>query len=101
MQATLHEAAYRLLMKAQFLHGDRAAALQELLRETAVALQNTPRQAKLYRALRYTYIQPAPTLEKAAELLAMPFSTYRRHLRSGIQYVTERLWQLELSAAAW
>ena len=32
--------------------------------------------------------------------LDMPFSTYRRHLRAGVQFVTERLWQLELSAAA-
>lgn len=78
----------------------RVKILQNLLRDAAAALQNSPRQMKLYRALYQTYFQPAATQEKAAELLDLPFSTYRRHLRSGIEYVTERLWQQENNNSA-
>jgi hypothetical protein len=39
-----------------------------------------------------TYIQPAPTQEIAAELLDLPFSTYRRHLQAGIARVAALLW---------
>lgn len=76
----------------------RITALQKLLQETAVSLQNSPKQLKLYQALYHTYLQPAPTQEKAAELLDLPFSTYRRHLRSGIDYLIDRLWELELGS---
>lgn len=75
---------------------ERMTALRRLLQETANELQATPRQMKLYRALHHTYFQPAPTQELAAELLDLPFSTYRRHLRAGIDYVAESLWAQEL-----
>jgi long-chain acyl-CoA synthetase len=42
-------------------------------------------------------LQPAPTQEVAAELLDLPFSTYRRHLKSAIERLTEVLWNQELS----
>lgn len=75
---------------------ERAAALQGIIKETADALQAAPRDLKLYRALHHTYFQPAPTQERAAELLDLPFSTYRRHLMAGITQVTEALWQREV-----
>jgi len=50
----------------------------------------------LFRALEATYLHPAPTQEAAAELLDIPFSTYRRHLTSGIQRLTEILWRQEI-----
>lgn len=74
------------------------SALQNLLKDTTVSLQDTPRQLKFYKALHHTYFQPAATQEQAAELLDLPFSTYRRHLRSGIDFVTERLWAQELAS---
>jgi DNA-directed RNA polymerase specialized sigma24 family protein len=52
--------------------------------------------AKQYRALAHTYVHPAPTQEQAAEILDMPFSTYRRHLKEGIDHITEILWQEEI-----
>lgn len=81
--------------------GDRDAnaqirTLRNLLQTTAAQLQQTPRNNKLYRALHHTYFQPAATQEQAAELLDLPFSTYRRHLRAGIDYLVETLWQQEL-----
>ncbi len=74
----------------------RIAVLQTLLKEAVESLQKTPRDAKLYRALYHTYLQPAPTQEQAAELLDLPFSTFRRHLKAGIIRVAEILWQKEL-----
>jgi hypothetical protein len=75
--------------------GERVAALRALINEAADLLRASPRDLKAFRALHHTYFQPAPTQEQAAELLDLPFSTYRRHLRSGIAQVTERLWRLE------
>lgn len=75
---------------------DRGLALQGLIRAAADALQSSPRDAKLHRALHHTYFQPAPTQERAAELLDLPFSTYRRHLTAGIAELTEALWQREV-----
>ena len=75
-----------------------APALQTLIKEAADALHASPRDAKLYRALYHTYFQPAPTQERAAEILDLPFSTYRRHLTAGVAQVTEALWQREVGA---
>lgn len=75
---------------------ERAAALQSLLKQTIEAWQATPRDTKLYRALNITYLQPASTQEQAAEKLDLPFSTYRRHLKKGIERIVETLWQQEI-----
>jgi hypothetical protein len=77
----------------------RIAALQSSIREIAASMQSSPRDAKFYRALDRTYFHPAPTQEIAAELLDLPFSTYRRHLKSGIDRITEILWHAELNSA--
>jgi hypothetical protein len=75
---------------------ERSAALRNILQETAETLQESPRLAKFHRAIYHTYFQPAITQEQAAELLDLPFSTYRRHLRSGIDEMTARLWAREI-----
>jgi hypothetical protein len=74
----------------------RVAALRDLLREACEALQGAGRDDKLYRALHATYLHPAATQERAAELLELPFSTYRRHLKAGIEAVAQALWQREV-----
>jgi predicted DNA-binding protein (UPF0251 family) len=58
-----------------------------------------PRDEKYYRAVHRTYLQPAPTQEKAAEQLGVPFSTFRRHLNRGLDRVTEMLWDEEVGTA--
>lgn len=73
----------------------RIDVLRELIEEAAEALSAAPREAKFYRALRATYLDPEPTQERAAEKLDLPFSTFRRHLKSGIEHVAEALWQQE------
>jgi hypothetical protein len=77
---------------------ERAATLAAVVREAAATLQASPRDLKLYRALCHTYLQPAATQERAAELLDLPFSAYRRHLKAGVIRLTEILWQWELGA---
>lgn len=74
---------------------ERVTTLRALLDETAASLDNHPREAKYYRAVHRTYLQPAPTQERAAELLDLPFSTFRRHLKRGINRIAEILWQQE------
>lgn len=82
--------------------GDRSAAdppaevLEALLREAVAALAADPRADSLHRALDRTYVRPAPSQEKAAELLGVPLSSFRRHLARGCERVTEWLWQREL-----
>lgn len=76
----------------------RTVALQALLKEVIESLQSSPREAKCYRALYHSYLQPAPTQEKAADLLDLPFSTFRRHLKAGIARVTAILWHQEVGA---
>lgn len=76
--------------------GERIAALQRLVTESCELLQRSPRDVKLYRAIFHTYIKPAATQEQAAELLDLPFSTFRRHLKQGMTRVSDVLWQWEL-----
>lgn len=76
----------------------RATALARLVKRAAEPLLASPRDAKLYRALEATYFKPAVTQEQAAEQLDLPFSTYRRHLKAGVDWLIDRLWQQELGA---
>ena len=74
-------------------------ALRELMHEAVDELRADPRGQKLVRALECTYLRPAPTQEAAAELLGLPFSTYRGHLTRGLERVADWLWQRELYGA--
>ncbi len=78
--------------------GDRPPpeALRDLLEQAVGALRADPRDEKLVRALDRTYLRPAPTQEAAADLLGLPFSTYRGHLTRGVERVVDWLWQREL-----
>jgi hypothetical protein len=69
--------------------------LKALLRE-AVDQLKTPKDLKLQRAVWHTYFEPAPTQEAAAELLGLPFNTYRYQLANGVARVTEWLWEGEV-----
>ena len=73
--------------------------LRQLVRLSAEELNTHPRDQRLYRALYRTFLNPAATQERAADLLGLPFSTYRAHLRAGMERVTEQLWQQELYGA--
>lgn len=79
-------------------HGDAATPvhLQALLREGAALLDTSARSRKLHRALWHTYFEPAPSQEAAAELLDLPFSTYRYQLGKAIDQLVAWLWQQEV-----
>ena len=54
-----------------------------------------PTRERFYRALHYTYLEPQGSQEQTAEYLDLPFSTYRGHLRAGINALTDLLWLRE------
>ncbi len=62
----------------------------------AAALRAHPRDDKLFRAVDRTYVHPAATQERAAATLGLPFSTYRRHLTTGVDRVVAWLWDQEV-----
>ena len=75
----------------------RGQAVQALLKEAAAQLADSPRDRRGYRALHHTYLQPAGSQQRAAELLDLPMSTFRRHLAAGLERITELLWERELA----
>lgn len=72
------------------------ATLQALLSEAAATLTATPRLQKLHRVIWHTFYEPATTQEAAAELLDLPFSTYRYQLGKAVEQITGWLWQREV-----
>jgi hypothetical protein len=54
------------------------------------------RNPTLGRVLDRTFVHPAPTQEAAAQVLDLPFSTYRRHLARAIDELTDVLWSVEI-----
>ena len=67
--------------------------------ERALAqLGEEPRGDPLRRVLDRTYLRGAPSQEAAAELLGLPFSTYRRHLARATDRLVELLWAVEIGA---
>ena len=54
------------------------------------------RDEPLRRVLNRTFVRPAPTQEAAAEVLGLPFSTYRRHLAKACDQLTDLLWAVEI-----
>ncbi|MFI7702291.1 ATP-binding protein [Nonomuraea sp. NPDC049480] len=78
---------------------DPATALRALLEQAIDDVRQDPRADKLHRALATTYVHGAPTQEVAAERLGLPFTTYRRHLQTGVERVCENLWYRELYGA--
>ncbi|MGH9263769.1 MAG: ATP-binding protein [Acidimicrobiales bacterium] len=88
------------LVAAETPSGEEGGAvLARLVGEAVDSLRAHPRDDKRWRALDRTYLRPAPTQEKAAEVLGLPFSTYRRHLSEGVDRVVSHLWDWEVYAA--
>jgi hypothetical protein len=73
-----------------------AVMLADLLREAVDALRADPRDDKLLRAVDRTYLRPTATQESAAAMLGLPFSTYRRHLTTGVARIIAWLWEREV-----
>src|SRR5581483_12079476 len=74
---------------------ERPQALRTVLERSLASLAASPRDARLHAAVRATYFEPAGTQEQISEALGLPFSTYRRHLKSGTERLIEVLWSWE------
>jgi hypothetical protein len=90
------------LLRTRLVH-DRAGAeapgpatLETLVLAAVETLQEHPRDDKRWRAVERTFVRPAATQERAAEVLGLPFSTYRRHLTQGVDRVVAWLWDQEV-----
>jgi hypothetical protein len=84
------------LCRTRLVADGSGESLRALLSDAIGSLRDDPRDANRLRALDRTYLRPATTQEHAAEVLGVPFSTYRRHLTEGVQRVVANLWQREL-----
>ncbi|MFI8447243.1 ATP-binding protein [Streptomyces erythrochromogenes] len=76
--------------------GDPVEELRTLLRGTVDDLARDPRGVRAREALTTGYFSGVPTQEGAARRLGLPYGTYRRHLRQGLDLLCEALWELEL-----
>ena len=77
---------------------ERGRAVERIIREAAGVLEQSARDRSAYRVLHHTYLQPAGTQQRAAELLDLPMSTYRRRLAEGLDRLATLLWRRELAA---
>jgi len=66
------------------------------LRDAIHHLGEERRGAEHRRVLETTYLARVPSQEAAAELLRLPFSTYRRHLAKATERLVEVLWAVEI-----
>ncbi|WP_406047274.1 AAA family ATPase [Kribbella sp. NBC_00889] len=77
--------------------GDSSAdTLRALVLEAAESLRVDPRDDRSFRAIDRTFLRPAGTQERAAEVLGLPFTTYRRHLARGVDRIIDWLWTQEV-----
>ncbi|MEV7175329.1 hypothetical protein [Kitasatospora sp. NPDC093679] len=79
---------------------DITRAINDLLFTPGLDLARDPRGARAREALTAGYFSGAPTQEAAARRLGLPYGTYRRHLRHGLDLLCEALWQQELHGPA-
>lgn len=71
--------------------------LRAVLTRAVAQLDRSEKDEHLYNAVRLTYCDPGRSQQQTAELLGVPFSSYRRHLSTGIEQVTDWLWGRELN----
>ncbi|GHF66464.1 hypothetical protein GCM10018790_50540 [Kitasatospora xanthocidica] len=75
---------------------DPVEELRTLLREAVEDLARDPRSARAKEALTAGFLSGAPTQEAAARRMGLPYGTYRRHVRQGLDLLCEALWHREL-----
>jgi len=78
--------------------GDTPDELRAALEDAIERLADEPKGEQLRSVLKRTFVRAAPTQEAAAEVLGLPFSTYRRYLAKAVEEVTDLLWSVEIGA---
>lgn len=91
-------AALPLLHRPERLASSPLGLDAATIRAAIDSLDELPRGGRLRAVLHRTYLSPAPSQEAAAEVLGLPFSTYRRHLAKAVDELTERLWAAEMAS---
>ncbi len=76
--------------------GASGERLRATIEDAIGCLGDQPRGDLLGSVLQRTFVRAAPTQEAAAEVLGLPFSTYRRHLAKALEQVTDLLWAVEI-----
>lgn len=76
--------------------GEPVQTLARRVREAVDRLARMPKLETAARAVDRTFVRPAGSQERAAEVLDLPFSTYRRHLTTGLERLEDLLWDWEL-----
>ena len=76
--------------------GSAVEGLRATLEYAAARLADEPRGEVLSAVVRRTYLRPARSQEAAAEVLGLPFSTYRRHLTRALERITDLCWAIEI-----
>lgn len=72
-----------------------ALRLRHCLRCASESLRENADRAA-FSCIEHTYLEPAPTQDIAAELVGLPFSTYRRRLAAALTQVCDWLWEREI-----
>lgn len=75
---------------------DPVTSLPATLAAAVAVLARERGGAERERLLVRTYLKPAPSQEAAAQILGLPFSTYRRHLAQAQERLIEVLWSIEI-----
>lgn len=75
---------------------DKIKILKSFIDQTLKEIEDSPVDAKYYRVLYRTFINPVGSQEKVADYLNMSFSTYRRYLKSAMEKMVRLLWNLEM-----
>lgn len=81
---------------AEGLDGPKVDKLRSTLTSAIERVGEDPRSTGLARVLDGTFLHGAPTQEAAAEVLGLPFSTYRRHLAKALDALVDVLWAVEI-----
>jgi DNA-directed RNA polymerase specialized sigma24 family protein len=76
--------------------GSSTDQLRATIQDAVACLGNEPKGDPFRAVLQRTFIRAAPTQEAAAEVLGLPFSTYRRHLARALEQLTDLLWAVEI-----
>jgi len=79
----------------------RIEVLRKVLEHAIAELGLRPQYRRWQQVGESAYLRPTESLERMAERLGIPFSTYRRYLKAATEWIAEYLWQLEVSDQEW
>jgi len=74
----------------------RIHELRQLLERVIAELGLRPQYRRWQLVAESAYLRPIESQERMAERLGIPFSTYRRYLKSATEWIVEYLWQMEV-----